>query len=131
MMYSILIVDDIPDRYAAVKPELEEKGWEVDVANDRKIAAIKLNERLYTCLWVDIYMPDSENNRKAGIFLIEAIRLGEFSNIPSDIPIIVPTANPSELMGSKLTQVPNIKIVALPAPKEILIGTILNMVNDK
>ena len=58
MMARILLVDDAPRVRESIKDALETAGFEVDEAPDGKEAIELLNERSYSLLITDLWMPE-------------------------------------------------------------------------
>ncbi len=58
MMARILLVDDAPRVRESIKDALESAGFEVDEAPDGKEAIELLNERSYSLLITDLWMPE-------------------------------------------------------------------------
>ena len=60
MMARILLVDDAPRVRESIKDALETAGFEVDEAPDGKEAIELLNERSYSLLITDLWMPEMD-----------------------------------------------------------------------
>ena len=81
MMARILLVDDTPKVRESIKDALESAGFEVDEAPDGLVAIEFLNERPYTLLITDLWMPEVD-----GLDLMKHLR-----KINSNMPVIAIT----------------------------------------
>ena len=81
MMARILLVDDTPKVRESIKDALESAGFEVDEAPDGLVAIEFLNERPYTLLITDLWMPEVD-----GLDLMKHLR-----KINPNMPVIAIT----------------------------------------
>lgn len=81
--YRILVVDDIPDNYFLLQMVLEAEGYQVDVADDGRVALTKISTAPPDLVLLDVMMPEM-----SGFEVTQKIR--ENSQIPY-IPILLVT----------------------------------------
>ena len=82
-----LVVEDNPVNQIVLKAQLQILGFEVDLADNGKVALEKIEPDLYAIIFMDIQMPVMD-----GIECTENIRASEVECIRR-IPIIAVTAN--------------------------------------
>lgn len=83
--YRLLVVDDEVNQGLLYEQELEDEGYEVDIANSGKQALEMVQEQSYDLVILDIGMPEMDG--------LET--LGRLLGIDNKIPVILCTAYPS------------------------------------
>ncbi|MBN4061972.1 PAS domain S-box protein [Bacteroidales bacterium AH-315-I05] len=118
----VLLVEDHELNQFMATTMLEEQGFEVDVANNGKIAIEKLKEKQYDIILMDVQMPVM-----GGIEATKIIR----KNLSSKIPIIALTANALKGDREKYLAVGMNEYISKPFDPDDLYEKIANLLNGK
>ncbi len=84
-LYKILVVDDERNKGLLYEQELEDEGYDVDIANSGIEALEKFKMNYYDLVVLDIGMPEMDG--------LET--LGRLTSIDNNVPVIIYTAYPS------------------------------------
>lgn len=92
-------MEDEPERNRRIADGLGDEGFVVDTATSLTECVSKLQEDQYDVVLLDIMLPPGDDGDwsdvppiDAGVALLERLRAGELSGVPSDLPVVVLTA---------------------------------------
>jgi PAS domain S-box-containing protein len=115
----VLVVEDIPLNQLLMRTVLDDFGFELDIADNGKIAIEKLNKKSYDIILMDLQMPEMN-----GFEATEYIR----KKMKSNIPIIALTADVTTVDLAKCKAVGMNDYIAKPIDERLLYNKIIGLI---